>query len=1089
MRGTGIERFGIFVIAAVIASGCTGEGCDCIDELPAPFPELRKQTAGLVVRVTDSGLAVLETEAVDLIAERTGNDGPMIFPVPPQCSSDPSVCCGTSPGYCSMSFDLGDSIEIDSVGPDRLGVTLYPRVRTVRPMPARTYGPLGGAIDCWVSFDTAWSGSSRMGIYFEIILGSEATTGELRAGVSSASVWGASTGDISISGDFLCRFGSESDAVNRIMAGFRSQIPGAVAEMLCATCDADSDCGAGASCSADGVCEIDGTNRCQQSLGIDGRHQAGALLGSLLGGAVQKRLDLYLNAGSDARAENDGLSLAVTTGLSPATDPQTHRCVPVAPEPAISTLPMSTDLSGNTHPITGEPYDVGAAIHVDAINHGAWAAHQAGYICLNLGTARLDMLNTNSLALAAPSLPRIAPGPGDNGAPMFVLVRPSTPPHIALGADPQLDISLADLDLDFYALVDDRYARIFTATVDADFGVGLEVDGDGELMPVLGDPAEAITNVRVSDVSLLEETADEIAGRLPPILSLAISMAASDLDAPIELPALAGLELSLSAGAITAVDENTRLALFADIAGGATAPISSRSVAVDTQIDHIEVDDAAREIRLEVSDAGGGAVEWQYRLNGGFWSPFIRERSAAIAHRALEIDGDHRVEVRARLIDAPLTLDPTPVEADAVLGFHGAGDGGGCECNSSGSAAGGALVVLLAMLLGFARRRRLALLAVLGALGACGNDKPADPDDPNALRPGPTGKWASMATDGDRVVIAAYEAKYGDLVLAEVNGPGAPTFAPIAGVPGGPVTHEAGGYRGGVSAAGPDVGAHTSAGFAAGELVIAYQDRDRRSLMLWRDGAAPVELDAPAADTAEVARYTSLATAPGGAVGVAYLVVDRADEAVTTELRWWNGEAVESVATGEATPIDRVDLVPGAGLFPSAIIRADGTPAIAWYDSVAGALMLSTRGADGWATRTVDDQGDRGQWASLVETPSGELAVAYQDADADDLLVRTIGGEVEVVDTGVRDGERDHPVGASAHLIATTSELIVSYHDASANVAMIARRPIAGGAWERARAIDGNAGFYLGAASAGGSLWVSSYVYEHPIPRTEVTEL
>lgn len=101
-----------------------------------------------------------------------------------------------------------------------------------------------------------------MSIYFEVILGENPDTGELGVAVTTAQVGGIASGDVSIYGDFLCRFGSESDAVEGIASGFRSQIPDAINNFLCAICESDGECGSGASC-GEGVCMVGATGECR----------------------------------------------------------------------------------------------------------------------------------------------------------------------------------------------------------------------------------------------------------------------------------------------------------------------------------------------------------------------------------------------------------------------------------------------------------------------------------------------------------------------------------------------------------------------------------------------------------------------------------------------------------------------------------------------------------------------------------------------------------------------------------------------------------------------------------------------------------
>ncbi|MEZ4366373.1 MAG: hypothetical protein R2939_08800 [Kofleriaceae bacterium] len=168
------------------------------------------------------------------------------------------------------------------------------------------------------------------------------------------------------------------------------------------------------------------------------------------------------------------------------------------------------------------------------------------------------------------------------------------------------------------------------------------------------------------------------------------------------------------------------------------------------------------------------------------------------------------------------------------------------------------------------------------------------------------------------------------------------------------------------------------------------------------------------------------------------------------------------------------DVPRGAGSFVNVVTLGDGRLAIVYYDRVRTALVAqveSSAGASSFAEVVLDDAGDRGMWASAV-ADGNTLHVAYQDALGDQLLYATWSGgdvTVEVVDDGVRDGDRPHPVGASAALWLDGGAPRVAYQDGMSADVVVATRG-AGAGWPRQYVtsdVDLD-GFYL--AAAGGVL-------------------
>ena len=161
---------------------------------------------------------------------------------------------------------------------------------------------------------------------------------------------------------------------------------------------------------------------------------------------------------------------------------------------------------------------------------------------------------------------------------MFGL-RPQAPPAIALGrntfdggaiAEPLLDVRLPGTEIDLYAMVDDQFVRILTIAADLHLPVGIDVDAEGGLLPVIGEASDSVSNISVKNSEALEESPDSLAEILPSLIEVALPVLGSSLGS-IDLPALGPLAIQLAPGGITTVEDNTFLALFGNLSA-ATPP-------------------------------------------------------------------------------------------------------------------------------------------------------------------------------------------------------------------------------------------------------------------------------------------------------------------------------------------------------------------------------------------------------------------------------------------------------------------------------------------------------------------------------------
>jgi hypothetical protein len=328
----------------------------------------------------------------------------------------------------------------------------------------------------------------------------------------------------------------------------------------------------------------------------------------------------------------------------------------------------------------------------------------------------------------------------------------------------------------------------------------------------------------------------------------------------------------------------------------------------------------------------------------------------------------------------------------------------------------------------------------------------------------------------------------------------------VDGVPDEPAVYEPTTYRGGIVGAGPDVGAWSSIALAGGMARAAYQDRETGALRVaieldaerWR----VYEVD-------DRGMHTSIAIDGNGLPAVAYLATGVATASgVSSELRLaragdpepngdqWQTQVLASAPAscagacpgGQvclaspgpgmpetcATPattcapacgdteacvggscVEAVadpsfaDLPTGTGLFPTVVTLSSGL-AVIYYDRVRTALVLLVEQGGSFTETILDGAGeeDRGMWASAVVDGSGTIHVAYQDALGDQVFYTSWNGSpgaVELVDDGVRAGDRTHPVGAGASIYLRGGDPAIAYQDGLVSDIVVATR--SGGTW------------------------------------------
>jgi hypothetical protein len=213
-------------------------------------------------------------------------------------------------------------------------------------------------------------------------------------------------------------------------------------------------------------------------------------------------------------------------------------------------------------------------------------------------------------------------------------------------------------------------------------------------------------------------------------------------------------------------------------------------------------------------------------------------------------------------------------------------------------------------------------------------------------------------------------------------------------------------------------------------------------------------------------------------------------QAITTDCTPACGEGEACIAgacTEEITEPVVSDIGTGPGLFVSLVTLPDGRLAAVYYDRNVRALKVAVEGTAGGNdfTETALDApmiGDRGMWATAAVDSAGTIHIAYQDAIGDQLMYTTFAGTPgtpEVVDDGVRMGDRPHPVGAGASLYLVGDVPTVAYQDGLTSDVYVATR--GGGTWTKTPLATGPLldGFSIaGTAAHGGRPYLAWHVID-----------
>ncbi|MEP7123587.1 MAG: hypothetical protein ABJE95_21845 [Byssovorax sp.] len=447
-------------------------------------------------------------------------------------------------------------------------------------------------------------------------------------------------------------------------------------------------------------------------LGTDGHINLGGLLASISPGTTGG-LDFLFAAGGLGKSDHhpgfawgdldpgtitNGVGDGFTLGMYGGAEPNPlSKCVKLSDLALPTGIPIPDELFGDTvkdWPAGTPGPHLGLAVSERFANYAMAGLYNSGLLCIGISTENVALLNSGTLGLLASSSKTL--GLQGDAQQVAIVIRPSTAPTIAFGngtsldTDPLLRIKLNQAAFDFYIFSLDRYIRFMTATFDLDVPVNLTVTPAG-LTPVLN--KIGVTNGKVTNSSLLREHPETIAASLGDLIASQVGQLAGGGLKPINLNAsLASLGLSLDipdtvdgkgSPGLRKLSKGTDnyLGIFAAFGMPKPGPVPPPGSKTHAQLIAKKVDkkglvfETVRDDNAPVAslyvgsslDDGQHTIEYQYRVDQGFWHPYTQARRIDVQDGWLRVQGKHVIEVRSKVAGDPSTLDEEPAQVEVVV--------------------------------------------------------------------------------------------------------------------------------------------------------------------------------------------------------------------------------------------------------------------------------------------------------------------------------------------------------------------------------------------------------------------------------------
>ncbi|MCX7943609.1 MAG: hypothetical protein N2746_03780 [Deltaproteobacteria bacterium] len=715
----------------------SSSSCSCLSPIPGGeppdmgFKADKKIPNAVQARISSHTFTFLTSRIKDILAlllkEQTGGTGSLTFEIPYSESDNGNGCktyiCVNR--NCSVTV-TPNSAQLDLVAPDTINFKINTNIKSndIRVKYDRhvVFG-CANLFNCDVSIDIKNRDVSGQIKLFDDPF-TNFMTFDLPADKLSVEI---KADDIKIKGNIGCDI-ANWNLIKSIALSFfdikkmiAEEIPPVIAEQTCQPCGKQNDppCPKGSTCQKykDGnYCVAASTNKCvAKPLGAIGRLDLSEFLKDFAPG-LKASLDLYAVAGDfppyPPKVRDKGIDIQVIGG----TDAERNMCVPETEPPkldggAIPLLslgnsaaicqscdpnnpicPSDSTCSGKygicmkdeTNGVCPDiPFMVGIGINEYFLRKFFWDAFNSGVLCLNIDSATVPQLTSGVLSMLLPSLKELTDGKNTS---VIISMRPTKAPDIKIGRGllrlsgdkkeifrPLILLSISQLSIDFYAVVYDRYTRIFTLTADLEIPIALDVverektDPNDpnksirvvELVPVLGDLTNAIRNIVVSNSELLAEKPEDIARQLSSLIGTLVGplLGGAGLSG-FELPDLQGFVLKIRsiAGSVAydAINDPSCndfnesapacyykfMNIFADI------DLALQSSPVPLYTPSISVKSVERG-KIVFTNADRD-YEYSFRVNNGLWSFFMSGEEIVVETLDTSFEARHKVEIRYR---------------------------------------------------------------------------------------------------------------------------------------------------------------------------------------------------------------------------------------------------------------------------------------------------------------------------------------------------------------------------------------------------------------------------------------------------------
>lgn len=697
-------KFALFA-ALIFLAACSTDSCSCDGFEESEFPAAhydKTLVAGGQLRISQPGLDFIEGEVGPLIEQF--QPGGLSFCLPSSevtlgieiCSQ--SVCDDGSVG-CQLDLTV-DGAQINPIPSDTLQIDLTiggigGKDASGNPQDVITLFRDGLIFDnhCELRLYNKDNNESRPGqisaiLPIRVSVDTNSPTGDVRIEVLDIEMDDFTDQvNYSLTGDTVCTVvnwvaGFFNGTINNMIRDQLTDIiDGLTSEQLCRACgDGQPVCPGNSTCGDNGgaqSCMYPSGECVPRTLGMEGNLKLGELIGAYSQNPTSQVA--VLGKLADIADVDTGLSLGLRIGAQPS---EFGRCVPIDPtaRPLFDPIAPSPQLLADATP-AGDPFMLGIGVHKRALEHLLWSVWGGGALCMKLDSSQIEQLSTDTLSLLLPSIRELA-GPGSSA---FLQLAPQTAPQIKLGDnrvtqtadgytidDPLISLSWKDLDLHFYVFAHERYLRVFSLRADLMVPIALGSDGQGSITPIVGDLDDAVTNIRPMQIELLKEDPQVLIDLIPTLVGMALPSLVGSISQPIELPEVFGYRIAMEQENITSVDNQTMLALFANLVPVAQPmgiAFQSRIVGHELDLSRATASGVPRprltlHVMADLPDfmptQTALDIEYSWRVNGGNWSLYRRSETLEIRDPLLVLEGRHRVEVRARFRGDPRSTEPVP---------------------------------------------------------------------------------------------------------------------------------------------------------------------------------------------------------------------------------------------------------------------------------------------------------------------------------------------------------------------------------------------------------------------------------------------